>query len=134
MQVNQNILNLFASHQTLKYNPKANIIQSLPKEDDSEHATVSALPNNEFIGNAVSSRTRPKEAPQDDNMEVMQQIKRALGGNNQPANQTAGYSSGAGLSLGTIPLSEVPDLIEQAKNVQSLLDQRNKELEKTLAR
>jgi len=123
-----------SNHQTLKYNPKANIIQSLPKEDDSQQTTLSALSGNEFIGNAVSSRTRPKETSQDENVEVMQQIKRALGGNNHTTNQSAGYSSGAGISLSTIPLSEVPELIEQAKNIQSLLDQRNKDLEKALAR
>ncbi|GLQ33114.1 DUF4124 domain-containing protein [Litoribrevibacter albus] len=71
-------------NETLKYNPNANIIQSLAKKEEESEVEVT-----------------PMKVP-------------------EPS---------AGPSLTTVPLTEVPELMDQAKQYQQLLDQRNKTLE-----
>ena len=72
------------NHETLKYNPNANIIQSLAKKEPEQDVKVKAIPK------AVEAK---------------------------------------GPSLTTVPLAEVPELMDQAKQYQSLIDQRNQSLE-----
>ena len=72
-------------HETLKYNPNANIIQSLKKPEEESNAVVT------------------------------------------PKLKTPEISSGP--SLTTVPLTEVPELMDQAKQYQQLIDQRNQTLE-----
>ena len=72
------------NHETLKYNPNANIIQSLAKKEEESEIEV------------------------------------------QPV---AALKESSGPSLTTVPLTEVPELMDQAKQYQSLIDQRNKSLE-----
>jgi len=72
-------------HETLKYNPNANIIQSLKKPEEDSNAVVTPI-------------AKAPETP-------------------------------SGPSLTTVPLSEVPELMDQAKQYQQLIDQRNQTLE-----
>ncbi|GAA3944312.1 DUF4124 domain-containing protein [Litoribacillus peritrichatus] len=72
------------NHETLKYNPNANIIQSLAKKEEESEIEVKPV---------------------------------------------AALKETSGPSLTTVPLTEVPELMDQAKQYQSLIDQRNKSLE-----
>ncbi|MFC3152299.1 DUF4124 domain-containing protein [Litoribrevibacter euphylliae] len=126
------------NHETLKYNPKANIIQSLAKKEEPKDGAA-AIPgvNGEYIA-AVSRRSpRSQEEELEEELEgldpeVVKRVRRALGSNNNANNND--ITGGAGISLTTIPMSEIPKLIEQAKEVQALLDERNEELEKAISK
>ncbi|GAA3944291.1 DUF4124 domain-containing protein [Litoribacillus peritrichatus] len=119
------------AHETLKYNPKANIIQSLAKkEEPQDYQVVAAAPgmNRHLAANVMTNKPRDEEEELASASEetIVQRLRAMGGGGNQN-----GTSSG-GVGLTTIPLSEVPKLIEQAKQVQALLDERNEALEKAL--
>jgi hypothetical protein len=76
--------------ETVKYDPNANIIQSIPVTKDTQNARVTPL------AKKLNAPTTP--------------------------------------SLTTVPMAEVPELIDQAKQYQGLIDDRNKALEQYKSR
>ncbi|GLQ33566.1 DUF4124 domain-containing protein [Litoribrevibacter albus] len=128
-----------SNHETLKYNPNANVIQSLQMPEEPEYAE--AMPGGRplYAANVLTTSSKKKEEDLDLEglePEAVKRIKRALassnnGKGNANANNTDGVS---GISLTTIPLSEIPKLIEDAKNVQALLDKRNEQLEEAISK
>lgn len=71
-------------NETLKYNPNANIIQSLAKKEENPEVEVEAI--------------KEPQVPEEP-------------------------------SLTTVPLTEVPELMDQAKQYQQMMDQRNQMLQ-----
>lgn len=127
------------NHETVKYNPKANIIQSLAKKEEPKPGAGS-MPG--VSGEYIAAVSRKSPSSKEDELEeelegldpeVVKRVKRALGVNNN-SNTTENAGGGAGIGLTTIPMSEIPKLIEQAKEVQALLDERNEKLEEAMGK
>jgi hypothetical protein len=129
------------NHQQLKYNSNANVIQSMPKKEiAAANGTLDYDMPQEYAARAVSNRTRYTEEEEVAieelglDPEIIKHFRRASANNDNNDAGSAGntnFAPGFGM---TIPLSEVPKLLEQAKEVQALLDERNKRLEEALGR
>ncbi len=115
------------NHETIKYNPKSNIIQSLAKKEEPNQFDVDDrfASGRQFAANAVGTRRgRNEEEEEGTNLNsLINEHHRSRGGNSGSNGTTTG-----GPGLTTVSLADVPELIEQAKQVQALVDQRNESL------
>lgn len=113
------------NHQTLKYNPNSNIIQSMVKKEDSEkYAANNNRTPLEYINRATSSQNKPSE--EEEEMLFNQRYYHDQGSNGGGGSAVNGPT--------TIHSADVSKLLEQAKEVQELINARNQQLEDTLRR
>ena len=110
------------NHQTLRYNSNSNVIQSLAKKEEPQVYAANNHQPLEFINRATSSRTKPSK--EEEEAPFNQRYY-----HDQGANSSGGY---AATNFATIPTADIPELMKKAKEVQQLIDARNRQLEDTL--